>query len=121
MRIDRRPAEHLVDAVDQPVGHGVLEVLGFVVHFGPAHAHHLDQEQLDQPVPPQDQRGELLARPGQPDAGIGLVAHQPRLRERLDHRRRGAGHDAQRGRQLAHRDQRVGRGSGALGLKMAFR
>ena len=61
MRIDRRAAEHLVDAVDQPVGDRVLEVLGFVVDLGPAHAHHLHQKQLDQPVPPQDQRGELFA------------------------------------------------------------
>ena len=55
------PAEHLVDALDQPIRDGVLEVLGLVVDFGPAHPHHLDQEELDQPMPAQHPRGELLA------------------------------------------------------------
>ena len=77
MRIDRRTSEHLVDPVDQPIRDGMLEVLGFVVHFGPAHAHHLHQEQLDQAVPAQHQRRELLAGRRQPDAGVGLVRTSP--------------------------------------------
>ena len=61
MRIGRRPPEHFVDALDQSVRHGVLEMLGLVVDFGPAHPHHLHQEELDQPVPAQHPRGEFLA------------------------------------------------------------
>ena len=53
MRIVRRPSEHLVDPLDQPLRDDVLEVLGFVVHFRPAHAHHLDEEQFDEAVTPQ--------------------------------------------------------------------
>ena len=63
VRVDRGPAEHLVDPVDQPIRHGVLQVFRLVVHLGPAHAHDPDEKQFDQPVPAQDQRGELLARP----------------------------------------------------------
>ena len=63
MRIDLGPPEHLVDAIDQPIGDGVLQRFGLVVHFGPAHPHHLHEKQLDQPVPSQDERGELLAGP----------------------------------------------------------
>ena len=90
VRIDRRAAEHLVDPVDQPIGDRVLQVFRFVVDLGPAHAHHLHQKQLDQPVPPDHQRGEPLARRREPDARVGLVLDQPRLGQRLHHRRRGA-------------------------------
>ena len=41
VRIYCRPAEHLVDPFDQPLRDGVFEVFGFVVHFRPAHPHHL--------------------------------------------------------------------------------
>ena len=61
VRVGRRPAEHLVDEFNEPVGDGVLEVLGLVVNFGPAHPHHLHQEELNQSVPAEDARGELLA------------------------------------------------------------
>ena len=49
-------AEHLVHSLDQPVRDDVLEVLGVVVHLVPAHAHHLDQEQLHQAVAAQHGR-----------------------------------------------------------------
>jgi hypothetical protein len=77
MGIDLGPAEHLVDAIDQAIGHGVFERFGFVVHLGPAHAHHFDEEQLDQPVASQDEGRELLASLRQPHACIRLVAHEP--------------------------------------------
>ena len=77
MGIDLGPPEHLVDAIDQAIGDGVLERFGFVVHFGPAHPHHLDEKQLDQPVATQDEGGELLASLRQPHPGIRLVAHEP--------------------------------------------
>ena len=114
------PAEHLVDALDQPVGDGVLEVLGLVVDFGPAHPHHLHQEELDQPVPAQHPRRELLAGRGQPDARIGLVADETRLGQGLHHRRGGARDDAQGRGQLAHRDQLLGGQQGNLRQKYGF-
>ncbi len=114
MRIRGWPAEHLVDAFDQAVRHRVLEVFGLVVHLGPAHPHHLHQEELDQAVAPQDARRELFAGRGQADAGVRLVTDEARFRQRLDHRRGRPGHDAQRGRQLAHGDQRLRRQQGHL-------
>ena len=58
VRIDFGVAEHLVDALDQPIGDDVFELFGLVVDLVPAHADDLHQEQLDEPVPPQDERGE---------------------------------------------------------------
>ena len=107
MRIDFGPAQHLVDQVDQAIGHGMFEVFRFVVDLRPAHSHHPDEEQLDQAVPSQHERGELLTRTGQPDAGVGLVVGEPGLGERFDHGGCGSRHNAQGRRQLSHRDQRV--------------
>ena len=76
MRIDLGPPEHLVDALDQAIGDGVLQRFGFVVHFGPAHPHHLDEKQLDQPMATQDEGGELLASLRQPHTRIRLVTHE---------------------------------------------
>ena len=110
VRIVRRPSEHLVDALDQPLRHDVFELLGLVVHLGPAHAHHLHEKQLDEPVTPQHQAGQLLAGRRQPHAAVRLVLGEARLRQRLHHRRRGAGRDAERRRHLSHRHEpRVGR------------
>ena len=86
-------------------------MLGLVVDFGPAHPHDLHQEELDQTVAAQDARGELLAGVRKAHARIGLVTDQPRLRQRLDHRRGGAGNDAQGRGQLAHRDEVAPEGS----------
>ena len=59
--IGLRVPEHLVHPLDEPVRHHVLEMLGVVVHLVPAHAHHLHQEQLDQPMAAQH-RGRQLRR-----------------------------------------------------------
>ena len=61
VRVGCGPAEHLVDPFDEPIGHGVLEVLGLVVHLRPAHPHHLHEEQLDQPMAPHHQRRKPVA------------------------------------------------------------
>ena len=53
MRVDRGMAQHLVHALDQPVGDGVLEELRLGVHLGPVDPHHLHQEQFDQSMTPQ--------------------------------------------------------------------
>ena len=94
MRINFGPAQHLVDQVDQAIGHGMFEVFSFVVDLRPAHSHHLDEEQLDQAVPSKHERGELLTRTGQPNAGVGLVMGESGLGEGLDHGGGGSRHDA---------------------------
>ncbi len=81
----------------------MLQTFGLVVHLAPVHAEHLHQELFDQPVAPQHQRGQLLAGRRQPHAHVRLVADQPRLRQRLHHRRRGSRDDAERRGELAHR------------------
>ena len=96
MRIDLGPAEHLVHACNQAIRRRVLQLLCLLVHFRPAHTHHLHQEQLDQPVPPEHQRRELFAGRRQSHADIRLVSRQSRIGQRLDHRRRGARHDVHR-------------------------
>ena len=40
----------------------MLELFGLVVHLGPAHAHHLDEKQLHEPMAPQHEPRELFAR-----------------------------------------------------------
>ena len=54
VRIDTRPAEHLVHEFDQALRHRVLEALGLGVDLAPAHAHDLNQKQLDQAVTAQN-------------------------------------------------------------------
>jgi len=70
-------AEHLVDPIDQLFRHGMLEALGFVMHFGPTHPQHLHQEQFDQPVAPQHERRQLLSCVRQSHAHVRLVVHEP--------------------------------------------
>ena len=64
VRIDGRASEHFVDPFDQTIRYRVLEMLRFIVDFGPTHPHHLHEEQLNQPVTPEDEGGELLAGGG---------------------------------------------------------
>ena len=73
MRVDLGPAEHVVDQIDQPIGDGVFEILGFIMDLRPTHPHDLYQEQLDQAMPAQDERRELLAGACQPHSRIRLV------------------------------------------------
>ena len=59
MRIVRGSAQHLVDALDEPLGHDMFELFCLVVDLGPAHAHHLHQKQLHKTMTPQHKTGEL--------------------------------------------------------------
>ena len=120
VRIDRGTPQHLVDPIDEPIRDRVLQVLGLVVHFGPAHTHHLHQEQLDQAVAAQDERRELLAGRRQPHPDVRLVTGQPCVSQRLDHRRRRPGDHADRRGELAHRHEGFGVPERNLGLKNGF-
>ena len=114
VRVHFRPAQHLVDPLDQSIRDDVLQLLGLVVDLVPAQAHHPDEKQLHQPVTAQHERGQLFARRPEPHAVVGLVLDQPRLRERLHHRGGGAGRHAERQRQLAHGQQALPRPPAAL-------
>ena len=104
VRIDLRMTEHLVDPFDEPFRHDVLELLGLLVHLGPAHAHHLDQEELDEPVAAQHHGREPFARCRESHPAIRLVKDEARFGEGLDHgRRRPRGH-VHGGSQLTHRN-----------------
>ena len=105
--IDLRPAEHLVHAIDQTIRHHVLELLRLVVNFVPPVPHDSDEEQLDHPMTPHNQRRELLAGLRQCDAGVRLVFDETRLRERLHHRRGRPGGNAERGREVAHGQESI--------------
>ena len=62
VRVVGRVSEHVVDALDEALGNHMFELFGFVVHFSPAHAHHLDEKELDQAMPAQDEPRELFDR-----------------------------------------------------------
>ena len=95
----------------------MLQVLRLVVDLGPAHSQDPDEKQFDQAMPSQNQGGELFPRSRQPDAGIGLVSHQPRLGQRLHHRGCRSGRNPQSRRELSHRNQGVRRDLRTLGLE----
>ena len=61
----------------KPIGDDVLEQLRLFVNFVPAEAHDLDEEQLDEPMAPQDECGEPLAGARQRDPGVRLVFTSP--------------------------------------------
>ena len=63
VRVPARVAQLGGDALDEQVRDGVLEHLGLVVHLVPAVAEHLDEERLDEPVPPDHRERVPLARP----------------------------------------------------------
>ena len=44
-----------------PIGNGMLEVLRFVVHFCPIHAHDPHEKQFDEAMPAEHQRREFLS------------------------------------------------------------
>ena len=114
MRVETGVTEHLVDAVDQLVGHGVFEAFGLFVHFRPVEPEGFDQEQFGQTVTAHDVGGGPPAFVRQTDAGIGLVFEQTTLFEGFHHGGdRARGHGQGLG-DLAHADQAL-RSSGLAG------
>ena len=112
VRVHRRMAEVGVDPVDQPLGGGVLHVLGFLVHLVPGHLQRLGQEQLEQAVPADDLQRQPLAGLGQAGSLVGGIRRQARLGEGLEHAGDRARRDGQRLRQLAGADGAAGIAAG---------
>ena len=73
----------------------VLENLGLVVHAIPGHSQGVREERLDQAVVADHLQRDLLARRGERDSVVGLVADEPQLVEPLEHRGDGRGRHAQ--------------------------
>ena len=103
------PAEHGVHAIDETVADRVLELLRLVVDFVPRVTHHLDQEELDQTVAAGHECGKLLTGLGECHSCVRLVFDEPGIRQRLHHRRRGAGGHVERGCELTHGQKTMGR------------
>ena len=55
----------------------VLELLSFIVNLVPAEPHRLHEEQLDQPVPAEDESRKLLACRRERHPRVGLVFDEP--------------------------------------------
>ena len=100
MRVARRVAEPAVDAVDERVRDGVLQHLGLVVHFVPPVAEHLDEERLEQPVPPHHRHRVRATGLGELDAPVRLVHEEALLGEAADAVRDGGRPHAHPFRQL---------------------
>ena len=69
---------------------------------------------------PQHQRRQLLAGRGETHAAVRLVLGEPRLRQRLHHRRRRPRRDVQRRRHLSHRNEADAGRQGRLSLVDGF-
>jgi len=110
MRVDRREAEHLVHALDQPIRDRVLELFRFLVDLVPAHAENLHQEELDQPVAAQNVESETPPGLRELHTAVGHVVDQTALRQGLAHRRDRAWRDAQIVGDAPHADQPRGPG-----------
>jgi hypothetical protein len=108
VRIEPGAPEHLVDALDEPIGDDVLELFGLFVHLIPSEAQHPHQEQLDQAVASQHERGELPPRLREANAAVRFVLHEPRVGQRLHHGRRRPRRDPKRLRELAGGQERIG-------------
>ena len=84
---------HFVHFVDEQVADDQSDVIGVVVDFVPAEAHHIDQETFHQAVPPDIGERLALSRFSQADAAVGLVLKEAGLFQALDHARDGGGGD----------------------------
>ena len=124
VRVVGRPAEQFVDAVEQPVGHRVLQGVRLVVHLVRGEPDDADQESLQQPVPADHVPGVpgAVRRERRP---VVRALDEPVLGEPAEHRghgrcgdaqmagQRGGGHLVATARQHEDGPQRVfGRGGG---------
>jgi hypothetical protein len=107
VRIDRRVAELRGDELLELLRERVLEHLGLGVHLVPGHAEALDEEQLDQPVMPDDLERDAPAALGEPDSAVALVRDEAERRQLAQHPRDGGRADLEQRREL-------GRGRGAV-------
>ena len=101
MRIAGRMSELGVDAGEHPVGHGVLEHLGLVVHLVPAVAEFADEEGLHEPVPADHRQRGRPTGVGQRHRAVLLVIDETLIGQLADGLRGGArGHPDPLGQQL---------------------
>ncbi|MEJ7650652.1 MAG: intradiol ring-cleavage dioxygenase [Nakamurella sp.] len=76
VRVDVRVPQAFIDGIEQPVGDGMFEHLGFVVHLVPAVAHLAHQPGLDQTMTSQHLQRVPRTGSRQSDRAVGLVDHQ---------------------------------------------
>ena len=88
-------AERGGDQLLELLGDVVLEHLGLVVDAVPRHPERLGEERLDQAVMAHHLEREPLARRREAHAVVGLVPHQARLVQALQHRGHGRRRDAE--------------------------
>ena len=77
MRIARRVAQDLVEAVQQPLGHGMLEDFSLLVHLIPGETQGLVEVGLQQPMPTHHTEGDGTPLAGQAHTPVTLVSDQP--------------------------------------------
>ena len=105
MRIDLRMLEQLVDPFHDFVRNRVLQLLGFLVDFGPVEPQHFDEKQFNQSMPAQDVQREFFTFRAQLHPAARLVVDEPGLVERFDHRRRRPRRDLHRAGERPHGDK----------------
>ena len=77
MRVPERVPELGGHPFDERLGNGVFQQFGLVVDLIPAVPELLDQERLNQPVPPDHGQGQPDAVGRQGDGAVGLVVTRP--------------------------------------------
>src|SRR5262249_9139127 len=77
VRIMGGASEHFIDSFDEPLRYDVFELFSLLVHFSPAHPHHLYEKQLNQTMASQDQPAAFRPSLRQAYAAVRLVFRQP--------------------------------------------
>ena len=90
------------------------EELGFFVNLAPVDSQHLDQEELDEAMAPEDMGREFSTGVGELDTAVGLVGDEAASGESLDHRGDCAGRDGERRGGSRKNAQRFSRGSSSV-------
>lgn len=102
MGIGRGVAQEGIDALEDAIGDGVLQGVGFFVDDGPVETKDADEEEFHEAMAAEDVEGELLAAVGEADAAARFVLDQAGIGQGFDHRGGGAGDDAHDRSQAAH-------------------
>ena len=98
-------SEHFVDPLDQTLRHDVLELFRLLVHLRPAHAHHVSRETAPRADAAEARGRRASHRRRQAHAAVRLVFCEPRFRSAFTIVVAVPGRDAERRRDVAHRDE----------------